>query len=500
MQTAPPQHVELRTQVLHVPSAFDVFLALREVYGERSVYLLESLGGPTRDRERALIGLVPLATIEATDDRLDVSGRPEVAAAFTARICGSGAATRAPDGSLTLTSRGAIWTALRAAHLVFDVPRAHNDRFGLGFLAVLGYDAVRYMEDLPRTIPGPAEAAPEIFLQLHSASIEIDLRTGAATLTTSHSALWESVDAAAISGIVARVVASSANVGAGPVTVEDSPPCLASLTTTQEAYAGRVRTALDHIRIGDVYQVQIGHEVTISAGRDDLAIYQRMREQNPSPYMAFLPLPDFTLMSASPELHVLLSRGGVTMRPIAGTVARIGDDVADAARVRHLTTDEKERAEHVMLVDLCRNDLGRIAVAGSVTVTEMMHLEPYSHVFHLVSTVTAAVEPDRDVYDVIRATFPAGTMTGAPKIRAMEIIEDLETSRRGLYAGAFGVIGLGGFAELALSIRTIVRHGDQLSTRASAGIVLDSTPEGEWLETLAKMNAAVVAATGRALP
>jgi anthranilate/para-aminobenzoate synthase component I len=186
----------------------------------------------------------------------------------------------------------------------------------------------------------------------------------------------------------------------------------------------------------------------------------------------------------------------LTMRPIAGTARKTADAAENAASVSWLRQDPKEAAEHIMLVDLCRNDLGRVAVPGSVAVSNLMNVEEYSHVFHLVSTVTATLEPGMDVYDVIRATFPAGTVTGAPKISAMEIIESLEKSRRGIYAGVFGVIGFGGFTNLALSLRTIVATPDGYSARASAGIVVDSAPDSEWLETLAKMGSTIRAITG----
>jgi anthranilate/para-aminobenzoate synthase component I len=183
------------------------------------------------------------------------------------------------------------------------------------------------------------------------------------------------------------------------------------------------------------------------------------------------------------------------MRPIAGTARKTPDPAKNAENVAWLKQDAKEIAEHIMLVDLCRNDLGRVAVPGTVTVDKLMSIEEYSHLFHLVSTVTAQMDAATDVYDVVRATFPAGTMTGAPKIRAMEIIETLEKTRRGIYAGVFGVIGFGGFMNLALSIRTIVATPDGYTTRASAGVVVDSSPESEWQETLTKMGSSVRAIT-----
>ncbi len=212
--------------------------------------------------------------------------------------------------------------------------------------------------------------------------------------------------------------------------------------------------------------------------------------------MAFIPLGELAVISGSPELHVRVQSDELTMRPIAGTARKTADAAQNAENVEWLKQDAKEIAEHIMLVDLCRNDLGRVAVPGTVTVENLMNVEEYSHVYHLVSTVTAKMDAAADVYDVIMATFPAGTMTGAPKIRAMEIIETLEKTRRGIYAGVFGVIGFGGFTNLALSIRTIVASPDGYAARASAGVVVDSSPDSEWLETRAKMGSTIRAITG----
>jgi anthranilate synthase component 1 len=260
-------------------------------------------------------------------------------------------------------------------------------------------------------------------------------------------------------------------------------------------YVDKARVALEHIHAGDIYQVQLGHPISVVAPRRDLEVYRRLRAINPSPYMAFIPLGELAVISGSPELHVRVDSDELTMRPIAGTARKIADAAKNAENVAWLQQDAKEAAEHIMLVDLCRNDLGRVAVPGTVSVTSLMQVEEYSHVFHLVSTVVATKEKSADPYDVIIATFPAGTVTGAPKIRAMEIIETLEKSRRGIYAGVFGVIGFGGFTNLALSLRTIVATPSGYTARASAGVVVDSDPDSEWLETLAKMGSTIRAIT-----
>ena len=245
--------------------------------------------------------------------------------------------------------------------------------------------------------------------------------------------------------------------------------------------------------------MQLGHELTIESDADPVDVYTRLRLRNPSPYMYLAPFAGRTVIGASPELFVRKEGDLLTMRPIAGTLP-CGTDPGEAARqAAALRADPKEIAEHVMLVDLCRNDIGRVCRRDTLDAPDMLRTERYTRVLHLVSTVTGRIEPDTDVFDVIAALFPAGTMTGAPKIRAMEIIEALETRRRGLYAGAVGIIGHRGHLNLALCIRTLVHDGGAYRTRASAGIVADSDPDREWTETLAKCSAAHWAVTGEEL-
>jgi anthranilate synthase component I len=448
--------------------------------------------GPERDRSRSIIGVHPLLTVEVRGPQVAVRGRDALIRRVVARLAHSPFLDRSGVDVFALRDLKRLWDVLREIEGCFEVDGLGDERFGFGFLAVFGYDAVHYIEDLPRTIPG-ASRVPDVVLCLHAATLEVDLRTGRGVLTVATSAQWDAPDAAALAELIrAAPAVSDAYRAPGPA----APLGDLRTTTTATRYQHNVEVALDHIRKGDIYQVMLGHEFWLPYDGDELDVYRRMRVDNPSPFMAFVPLAGLTILSASPELHVLLTGRTATMRPIAGTTRRTGDPRADARAADRLRSDEKERAEHVMLVDLCRNDLGRVAETGSVTVSDMMTVEAYPTVFHLVSTVSARVAKDRDVFDVIRATFPAGTMTGAPKIRAMEIIESLEDSRRGVYAGIFGVIGLGGFADLALCIRTIVRDGDTLRTRASAGIVIDSTPTAEWDETLAKLRSPVWAMTG----
>jgi anthranilate synthase component 1 len=223
-------------------------------------------------------------------------------------------------------------------------------------------------------------------------------------------------------------------------------------------------------------------------------LYRALRSINPSPYMFYFDFGDFQVVGASPEILVRHERGAVTVRPIAGTRPRGAARDKDVELERELLADPKERAEHVMLVDLGRNDVGRVAATGSVRLTEKMTVERYSHVMHIVSNVEGRLREGLDSLDVLRAAFPAGTVSGAPKVRAMEIIDELEPDKRGLYAGAVGYLGFNGDMDLAIAIRTALVKAGQMHVQAGAGIVADSVPENEWQETRAKARAVLRAA------
>jgi anthranilate synthase component I len=485
--------VQLTSWPIDGDSAFSVFVHLREVFGENQVCLFESLGGPAADNNRAMIGISPLLDLIVDGGTITLAGVTPLVEWADARLGELDILTSSAAGVHTLAARDDVWDALRHLQASFDVPDVSNSSFGFGFVTVLGYDAVAYMENLPHLITDRG-IDPDMVFRLYAATIDIDLPADRGVLTVAASDVWERPDSARIVQLAAAAphVSTEGDAAIEPVALAKS----GTFTMTPAEYVERATIALDHIHAGDIYQVQLGHPIHVTAQRRDLDVYRRLRAINPSPYMAFLPLGELAVISGSPELHVRVDSDLLTMRPIAGTARKSADPTENAASVAWLKQDPKEAAEHIMLVDLCRNDLGRVAVPGSVAVSNLMNIEEYSHVYHLVSTVTATLEPGMDAYDVIRATFPAGTVTGAPKISAMEIIETLEKSRRGIYAGVFGVIGFGGFTNLALSLRTIVATPDGYSARASAGIVVDSAPDSEWLETLAKMGSTIRAITG----
>jgi anthranilate synthase component 1 len=259
-------------------------------------------------------------------------------------------------------------------------------------------------------------------------------------------------------------------------------------------FCAAVEKAKEYIRAGDIFQVVLSQRFRVPLGDTDVFdVYRAMRIINPSPYMYFLRLPDRIVAGASPETLVRLEEGQVYVRPLAGTRHRGRTEEEDLAIEEELLADPKERAEHVMLVDLGRNDVGRISKTGTVRLTDQMQIERYSHVMHIVSNVVGDLAPGGDALDVLRATFPAGTLSGAPKVRAMQIIEELEPERRGVYGGAVGYIGFDGNMDVAIAIRTIVAHKDEMWLQAGAGIVEASDPDKEYEETVNKARAGLVA-------
>jgi anthranilate synthase component 1 len=261
-----------------------------------------------------------------------------------------------------------------------------------------------------------------------------------------------------------------------------------------EAFQAAVARARRYIHDGDAMQIVLSQRMSRPFAGSPLSLYRALRSINPSPYIFYFDFGDFQVVGASPEILVRLEHGTVTLRPIAGTRKRGTTREEDAALEQELLADPKERAEHVMLVDLGRNDVGRVAAVGSVRVTEMMAVERYSHVMHIVSNVEGKLREGLDAIDVLRASFPAGTVSGAPKVRAMEIIDELEPDKRGIYAGAVGYLGFNGDMDLCIAIRTAVVKGGQMHVQAGAGIVADSVPENEWQETQAKARAVLRAA------
>jgi anthranilate synthase component I len=375
-------------------------------------------------------------------------------------------------------------------------PVPDSPRFCGGLAGYFAYDTVRHIEPkLGASSPPPIEglaAVPDILLLLTEELAVVDNLSGMISLIV----YADPLKPHAYQDALARLQKLRRKLRE-PV---DIP--LQTATTTSEAtsefgaerFMAAVARAREYIAAGDIMQVVLSQRMAMPFAASPLSLYRALRSLNPSPYMFYYDLGDLFVVGASPEILVRKEGQTVTLRPIAGTRARGASREADEALATEMLADPKEIAEHVMLLDLGRNDVGRVASVGSVKVTEQFAVERYSHVMHMVSNVEGTLRPGLTALDVLRASFPAGTVSGAPKVRAMEIIDELEPSRRGIYAGAVGYVSFQGDMDLAIAIRTAVIRKGMLYAQVGAGIVHDSVPETEWRETLSKARAVLRAA------
>ncbi len=364
-------------------------------------------------------------------------------------------------------------------------------RFYGGAVGYLGYDMVRFMERLPDRLSDSAGFHDCLFMFPGLLLVFDNIKQSLQIIYSAHNdgraGLKELYDKAvsSIQGVIERIskgidYPKPLHGGAGTVLEPQ---------VSKERFEAMVRRAKEYIKAGDIIQVVLSQRFSGTNHIPPFKIYRVLRRINPSPYLYYLRMDDEVLIGSSPEILVRLTDNKIELRPIAGTRPRGSNRDEDLALERELLKDPKERAEHLMLVDLGRNDVGRVAETGSVKVEDLMVIERYSHVMHIVSGVTGRLRKDKDMFDLLRACFPAGTVSGAPKIRAMEIIEELEHARRGPYAGAVGYFGFSGNMDFAITIRTLCQKGDQLYLQAGAGIVADSDPSKEWEETLNKGRA-----------
>ncbi|MDD2933834.1 MAG: anthranilate synthase component I [Methylotenera sp.] len=366
-------------------------------------------------------------------------------------------------------------------------------RFTGGLAGYFGYETVRYIEKRLANTSKPDDInVPDVLLMVSEELAVVDNLSGKLYFivyaNTAEAGAYEHAKNR-LSDLAARLRKT--------VTIPESvatPKTEATSEFGEENFKAAVKRAQQYILDGDIMQVVLSQRMSQAFSAPPLALYRALRSLNPSPYMFYYDMGDHHVVGASPEILVRLENGTVTARPIAGTRPRGGNREQDIALAEELLADPKERAEHVQLMDLGRNDVGRVAVTGSVKVTDNMMIERYSHVMHIVSNVEGKLKPGMDAIDVIKATFPAGTVSGAPKVRAMEIIDELEPSKRGIYAGAVGYLGFNGDMDVAIAIRTGVIKNNKLYVQAGAGIVADSIPQSEWIETQNKARAVLRAA------
>jgi anthranilate synthase component 1 len=377
----------------------------------------------------------------------------------------------------------------------FKIPQIEGaPRFTGGLVGYFGYDTVRYIEPrLNKAALNDELQVPDILLLVSDEVVVFDNLRGRLSVVVH---VDPTVSGAYDQGQqrVDQIVAQLRRVSAispprGRQRRREVKESDFVSRFKQEEFEQGVNRIKHYIHEGDAMQVVLSQRMSIPLNAAPLDVYRALRGLNPSPYMFYLNLNDFHVVGSSPEILARLEDGQVTVRPIAGTRPRGATDVEDKALEQELLADPKERAEHLMLIDLGRNDVGRVAETGSVKVTEQMVVERYSHVMHIVSNVTGHVKPGMQAVDVLRATFPAGTLSGAPKIRAMEVIDELEPVKRGIYGGAVGYIGWNGNMDTAIAIRTAVIKDGKLYIQAGAGVVADSVPEKEWEETMNKGRA-----------
>lgn len=475
---------------LDTPLGIYLKLAHSGPQGGKNTCLLESVVGGERFGRYSFIGLPARNVIQARGTKTELLR----------------------DDKVVETHQGDPLSFISEYQRRFKVAlRPGMPRFAGGLAGYFGYDTVRHIEPKlgPAVKPYPAgmgEGPPDILLLQTDELVIVDNLAGRIYLMV----YADPAEPEAFNRAHQRLKDLRIKLRK-PV---DIPYSHSSVVTKEERsfakadYLAAVRRAKEYIAAGDLMQVQVGQVITKPFSDSPLSLYRALRSLNPSPYMYFWNFGDFQVVGASPEILVrqealpvaedapvgTQAETEITIRPLAGTRKRGATPEEDAALAEELLADPKERAEHVMLIDLARNDVGRVAKIGSVKVTDTMVIERYSHVMHLVSNVTGTLEAGMSNMDVLRASFPAGTLTGAPKVRAMEMIDELEPVRRGIYGGAAGYLSYGGEMDVAIAIRTGIIKDGMLYVQAAAGIVADSDPEMEWLETEAKARAVLRAA------
>ena len=454
--------------------------------GKRYSFLLESVEGGEKLGRYSLIGLKPDLIWRCRGERCEINRQA---------LADLEAFSPQPESPLA---------AVRAllAESRIELPDSLPP-MAAGLFGTLGYDMVRLIERLPDTNPDPLDI-PDAVLMRPTVMVIFDNIKSAVTIVTP---VWPAPDLAAnhaYQQACARLADVLADLGRsqpyhrGNLAVpgpNDPPPPVPDSNTTQAEYHAIVEKAKEYIRAGDIFQVVPSQRFSLPFALPPFALYRALRRLNPSPFLFYLNFGDFSLIGSSPEILVRLREGKVTIRPIAGTRRRGATPAEDRALEEELLADPKERAEHLMLLDLGRNDVGRVAKIGTIKVTEQFVIERYSHVMHIVSNVEGDLDTARfDALDALAAGFPAGTVSGAPKVRAMAIIDELEKTRRGFYGGCVGYFSANGSMDTCIALRTGMIKDGTLYVQAGGGVVADSDPEAEYQETVNKAKALLRAA------
>jgi anthranilate synthase component 1 len=452
-----------------------IYLKLQD---EGPCFLLESVSGGEQVARYSFIGVRPRGVITTFGNQVFVTGG------------GHGHTVSLENGLDPLGVVKAEMSRYKPVRLA-DLPR-----FIGGAVGFLSYDGVRRFERLPDNNPDELKLPEAAFMLAHTIVVFDHARQRLQVVSNADLTRGDIRNAyrratARIDEVIARLNAPLPEVP--PASKDDHNGLEVNLS--QSEFKEMVRQAKEYIAAGDIFQVVLSQRLSRRTTAHPFSIYRALRMHNPSPYMVFMRFPGginslpLHIISASPEMHVRLEDGEAELRPIAGTRWRGLTIEEDEALAQELLEDEKERAEHVMLVDLGRNDLGRVCEYKTVRVEELMVVERYSHVMHIVSDIRGKLRPGYDAFDLLRATFPAGTLTGAPKVRAMEIIDELENTRRGIYGGVLGYVSYDGNMDTCIAIRTAIMQGDRIHIQAGGGIVADSDPQREYEESWNKAKA-----------
>ena len=437
---------------------------------DENSFLFESVVGGERVGRYSFLGAGPFLQIDAFDRQIVLTEAGQ---------------TRRYEVSDPLEHLHTMLEQYRAPHLP-GLPR-----FCGGAVGYAGYDTVRYTEFLPNP-PQDDRKLPDMSFALYDRMVIFDQIQKTIQVVVHADVrggnLQEAYDAACrrVDTLCQQLDSQTETLRLADISLKGDPQVPFRSNFSQQGYEAAVEKSKEYIRAGDIFQVVLSQRLELTTTASSLDIYRALRVVNPSPFMFLLRIPAVNLIGSSPEIMVRVEEGRTTIRPLAGTRRRGKTQAEDVALEKELLADEKERAEHVMLVDLARNDVGRVSEYGSVEISDVMHVERYSHVMHISSTVTGKLAEGKTALDALRAGLPAGTLSGAPKVRAMEIIDELEPHRRGPYGGAVGCIDFTGHMDTCIALRTIVMVGQTAYVQAGAGIVADSVATSEYEETLSK--------------